>query len=68
MLSKNFFRGAATVLQLFPAHSSDGYEEEKLYTPPASDLESLQGDWKKIGQDLWRAMGYEAKKLQKQTD
>jgi len=65
MFLGNFLRGAGTVLELFPTHSSDGYKEEKLYTPPASDLEALQGDWIKIGQDLWRAIGYETEKIQK---
>ena len=68
MFSRNFLRGAGTVLELFPTHSSDGDEEEKLYTPPASDLEALQSDWIKIGQDLWRILGYEAEKIQKQSE
>jgi hypothetical protein len=60
MLLKNIIFGATTVLELFPTdRRAISPKREKLYTPAASDLEALRGDWEKIGCDLWRAFDHE---------
>lgn len=47
--SRNILYGITTALELFPSPSR---RKVKI----RSDAERLQGDWEKIGKDLWRVL------------
>jgi hypothetical protein len=61
-LVKNFLRGAAGVLDLFPASRHQDYYSRLHKT----EADALRQDWERVGQNLWAGLKQASNHVQTQ--